>query len=83
VQLGGFTIADQAYIEALPADNTANSPGIIGLGPASGSLIFNDYLGDASGSPFLDRVFANGSVPAYITTTCAFVCAAPSFICVC
>jgi hypothetical protein len=69
VSFAGYNITSQAFIEA--DDNTSGSPGIIGLGPASGSTIFNDLHSNLSAAPILDRIFANGSVPAYITTTYA------------
>jgi hypothetical protein len=81
VTFAGCTIPNQAYLEVPAGNGVPGTQGIIGLGPASGSNIL-DTLSTAAFAtapvnvtqalgmaPPLDRIFANGSVPAFITST--------------
>jgi hypothetical protein len=68
LELAGITVKDQAFLEA--DENSSGSPGIIGLGPATGSVIYQTFLGDKEAEPPLDRIWAqNSSSQMYITTT--------------
>jgi hypothetical protein len=69
--VAGITVSDQAFIEA-DTDST-NSPGIFGLGPATGSIVYQTFAGQADAAPPLDRIFAlNSSSEGYITSTLVF-----------
>jgi hypothetical protein len=68
LEIAGVTVKAQAFLNAL--ENDSGSPGIIGLGPATGSVIFNKFQGDAEASPPLDRIFGqNKTSQRFITTT--------------
>ncbi|THH04274.1 hypothetical protein EW145_g5641 [Phellinidium pouzarii] len=52
----GFTVEDQAYINAIPASDDPPIPGLIGLGPSSLSNI-RLQVKMSAGDPPLDRIF--------------------------
>ncbi|KAG5644774.1 hypothetical protein DXG03_007682 [Asterophora parasitica] len=67
VQLIGFTIPDQAFLEIEPDQENKAGEGIIGLGPNDGSNIYQE-IGNAAGAALIDRIFLqNQSMPTYIT----------------
>ncbi|THV05271.1 acid protease [Dendrothele bispora CBS 962.96] len=66
MEFNGFTIPDQAYMNAIAVQDIAFT-GIIGLGPSSASPI-RAMLNDSSGDPALDRIFRqNMSTPNTLT----------------
>jgi hypothetical protein len=83
--LAGYTIPNQAYLEVPAGNGVPGTQGVIGLGPAAGSGILETLFAPAFATepvtttqalgmaPPLDRIFANGSVPAFITSTCVFL----------
>ncbi|TRM63783.1 aspartic peptidase domain-containing protein [Schizophyllum amplum] len=67
LEFSGFTVPDQAYIEVTPSRSQPASVGLIGLGPNSGSNVYQE-MGDDSGMAVLDSIFTqNTSTPNYIT----------------
>ncbi|KAK7469159.1 hypothetical protein VKT23_003650 [Stygiomarasmius scandens] len=65
ISFDGFSIPDQAYMNAITSDTGA--PGILGLGPSSASSI-RPMLGGSDGDPLLDRIFRqNMSTPNVLT----------------
>ncbi|CCM01494.1 uncharacterized protein FIBRA_03548 [Fibroporia radiculosa] len=60
-----FTVENQAFLNA--TQNSAGDPGILGLGPNSGSDIYEQF-NDETGDTVLNRIFLqNTSTPNYIT----------------
>ena len=56
-------------MQVTPSDENPGGTGLIGLGPNSGSSIFNDVGGVYGGVAVVDRIFAeNTSTPNFITT---------------
>lgn len=63
----GYTVKDQAFIEVTPSTDTPDGVGLIGLGPSTGSEVFNT-LKSSAGDPPIDRIFRQDtSVPNFIS----------------
>jgi hypothetical protein len=70
VSLAGFTIPHQAYIEAVSANVTdIVGDGLLGLGLAAGSKIFDALGSKPAAEPPLHSIVGGGDVPAYFTVT--------------
>lgn len=64
----GYTISNQAFIEVTPSSNLPNVPGILGLGPNSGSRVHASLNNQPQGDTVLDRIFQqNVSTPNFLT----------------
>jgi hypothetical protein len=58
--VAGITVSAQAFIEA--DDDSTGVPGILGLGPALGSVVYNTFIPtDPTKAPPLDRIFSEDS----------------------
>jgi hypothetical protein len=67
-EFAGYTIDNQAFIEAPPDAQNALGSGIVGLGPSDGSNIFLDMKNSAAGNPPVDNIFLqNLSAPNILT----------------
>ncbi|KAK0487696.1 aspartic peptidase domain-containing protein [Armillaria novae-zelandiae] len=67
LEFAGYTVQDQAFLQVTPDSENPIGMGIIGLGPTSGSTIYN-ALNNSVGYPVLDRIFLqNTSTPNYLT----------------
>ncbi|KAH8112968.1 acid protease [Phellopilus nigrolimitatus] len=70
VELGfdGFTVPDQAYINAYSVDDMpSGSSGILGLGPSAPSTV-RRLVNSSAGDPPLDRIFRqNSSTPNFLS----------------
>ncbi|KAK0487697.1 aspartic peptidase domain-containing protein [Armillaria novae-zelandiae] len=67
LEFAGYTVQDQAFLQVTPNSEQPIGMGIIGLGPTSGSSIYN-ALNNSVGYPVLDRIFLqNTSTPNYLT----------------
>ncbi|PBK97381.1 acid protease [Armillaria gallica] len=63
----GYTVQDQAFMQVTPDSDHTIGAGIIGLGPTTGSVIYNK-LNTSVGYTVLDRIFLqNTSTPNYYT----------------
>ncbi|KAK0243957.1 aspartic peptidase domain-containing protein [Armillaria nabsnona] len=63
----GYTVQDQAFMQVTPDNDHLIGTGIIGLGPTTGSVIYNN-LTTSVGYTVLDRIFLqNTSTPNYLT----------------
>ncbi|KAK0441623.1 aspartic peptidase domain-containing protein [Armillaria borealis] len=66
LQLAGYTVQDQAFMQVTPDSDTIGT-GLIGLGPTSSSNIYAT-LNTSAGYAVLDRIFLqNTSTPNYLT----------------
>lgn len=64
----GYTISNQAFIEVSPSSNLPKVPGMLGLGPNSGSRIHTSLKNQPQGDTVLDRIFQqNVSAPNILT----------------
>ncbi|KAH9013842.1 aspartic peptidase domain-containing protein [Lactarius pseudohatsudake] len=64
----GFTVPDQAFIEVPSRGDARDGTGLIGLGPNTLSVIHNALNNQSSGDTPLDRVFRqNLTTPNYLT----------------
>ncbi|PBK75119.1 acid protease [Armillaria solidipes] len=67
LQLAGYTVQDQAFMQVTPDSENTIGTGIIGLGPTSSSNIYAT-LNTSAGYAVLDRIFLqNTSTPNYLT----------------
>ncbi|KAK0243960.1 aspartic peptidase domain-containing protein [Armillaria nabsnona] len=67
LEFAGYTVQDQAFMQITPDSDHPIGMGIIGLGPTSGSAIYNN-LTTSVGYTVLDRIFLqNTSTPNYLT----------------
>ncbi|KAK0464237.1 aspartic peptidase domain-containing protein [Desarmillaria tabescens] len=67
LEFAKYTVRDQAFMEVTPDDDHEEGIGLIGLGPTSGSNIYNT-LNTSAGYAVLDRIFLqNTSTPNYLT----------------
>ncbi|TFK70924.1 acid protease [Pluteus cervinus] len=67
LDFAGFTVQSQAYLEVTPDTDNPQGTGLIGLGPNSGSSIFQTVSTPASAT-VLDRIFLqNTTTPNFIT----------------
>ncbi|KAF8230075.1 acid protease [Tricholoma matsutake] len=63
----GKTVPDQAFLEVVPDSNNPDGSGILGLGPNSGSNIY-ETVGSTVGAAVADRIFLqNTSTPNFVT----------------
>ncbi|SJL07765.1 uncharacterized protein ARMOST_11115 [Armillaria ostoyae] len=68
LEFAGYTVQDQAFMQVMPdnGDHTIGT-GIIGLGPTTNSVIYNE-LNTSATYTVLDRIFLhNTSTPNYLT----------------
>ncbi|KAF8496886.1 aspartic peptidase domain-containing protein [Russula emetica] len=64
----GYTVPDQAFMQVTPTSNTPQVPGMLGLGPNSGSSIHVSLNNQPQGDTVLDRIFRqNVSTPNILT----------------
>ncbi|KAK0464236.1 aspartic peptidase domain-containing protein [Desarmillaria tabescens] len=67
LEFSRYTVRDQAFMEVTPDTDNKKGKGVIGLGPTSGSNIYNT-LNTSAGFAVLDRIFLqNTSTPNYLT----------------
>ncbi|KAK0243959.1 aspartic peptidase domain-containing protein [Armillaria nabsnona] len=67
LQLAGYTVQDQAFMQVTPDSDHPIGTGLIGLGPTSGSNIYTT-LNTSARYAVLDRMFLqNTSTPNYLT----------------
>ncbi|KAK0243958.1 aspartic peptidase domain-containing protein [Armillaria nabsnona] len=67
LEFAGYTVQDQAFMQVIPDSENAIGTGLIGLGPTTGSVIYN-RLNTSVGYTVLDRIFLqNTSTPNYYT----------------
>ncbi|KAJ7079759.1 aspartic peptidase domain-containing protein [Mycena belliarum] len=65
---GGYTVPKQAFIEVPPDTAHPIGQGLIGLGPSSGSVIYQAFASEDEGNTVLDSIFIqNTSTPNFIT----------------
>ncbi|KAH9007228.1 acid protease [Lactarius hatsudake] len=68
LEILGFTVPDQAFIEVPSGDGAPDGTGLIGLGPNIGSLVHEALDDLPAGDTPLDRVFRqNLTTPNYLT----------------
>ncbi|KAI0250550.1 aspartic peptidase domain-containing protein [Lactifluus subvellereus] len=68
LELLGFTVPDQAFIEIVPTADAPEGTGLIGLGPSSGSKVLEALSNQATGDPPIDRIFRQDpSTPNFIS----------------
>ncbi|KAI0043886.1 acid protease [Auriscalpium vulgare] len=68
LELAGFTVPDQAFMEVSPSANQLEGSGLIGIGPYNTSTILDALGGQLKGAPPLDRIFGqNISTSNYFT----------------
>ncbi|KAI0261787.1 aspartic peptidase domain-containing protein [Gloeopeniophorella convolvens] len=68
LEFSGYIVPEQAFIEVSPSPNTPPVPGMLGLGPNTGSRIHASFNNQPQGDAVLDRVFRqNISAPNYFT----------------
>ncbi|KAJ7069540.1 aspartic peptidase domain-containing protein [Mycena amicta] len=73
VQLGslefaGYTVPKQSYIQVSPDSDHPAGQGLIGLGPSSGSVVYEAFSAQDEGNTVLDSIFLqNTATPNYIT----------------
>ncbi|KAI9507214.1 acid protease [Russula earlei] len=65
----GYSVPSQAYIEVTPSNLAPDGTGLIGLGPSSGSIVLAAMnTSGSAGDPVIDNVFRqNVSVPNFIS----------------
>jgi hypothetical protein len=69
LQFAGFTVKDQIFMSAEDNESGSNF-GIIGLGPNSGSVWFNEFDNKSIADTTLTRIFTqNATTQMYITST--------------
>ncbi|KAK0504253.1 aspartic peptidase domain-containing protein [Armillaria luteobubalina] len=67
LEFSGYTVQDQAFLQITPDNDHPIARGLIGLGPTTGSKIYNK-LNTSAGYAVLDRIFLqNTSTPNYLT----------------
>ncbi|KAI8978776.1 acid protease [Trametes punicea] len=67
LEFAGYTVDNQAFINASPSSSNPAGTGLIGLGPSSGSQV-QSTIGSSAGDPTLDRIFQQDtSTPNFIT----------------
>ncbi|PBK97380.1 acid protease [Armillaria gallica] len=67
LEFAGYIVQDQAFMQVTPDSEHPIGAGIIGLGPTTGSVIYNN-LTTSVGYTVLDRIFLqNTSTPNYLT----------------
>ncbi|KAH9007466.1 aspartic peptidase domain-containing protein [Lactarius deliciosus] len=68
LEILGFTVPDQAFIEVPSRGDAPDGTGLIGLGPNTLSVIHNALNNQSSGDTPLDRIFRqNLTTPNYLT----------------
>ncbi|KAH9037652.1 aspartic peptidase domain-containing protein [Lactarius pseudohatsudake] len=68
LEILGFTVPDQAFIEVPAGDGAPDGTGLIGLGPNTGSHIHDALIDLPAGDTPLDRIFLqNPTTPNYLT----------------
>ncbi|KAI9431473.1 aspartic peptidase domain-containing protein [Lactarius indigo] len=68
LEILGFTVPDQAFIEVPSGGDAPNGTGLIGLGPNTNSVIHNALNNQSAGDTPLDRIFRqNLTTPNYLT----------------
>ncbi|KAF8264653.1 aspartic peptidase domain-containing protein [Lactarius quietus] len=64
----GYTVPNQAFLEISPTSNAPSVPGMLGLGPNSGSRVLASLNYQPQGDTVLDRIFQqNVSTPNILT----------------
>ncbi|GBE83085.1 acid protease [Sparassis crispa] len=67
LELLGYLVPDQAFINQLASNMSLMGSGVIGLGPPSGSVVLST-LGSSTGKPALEQIFEqNKTTPNYLT----------------
>lgn len=68
LEILGYTVSDQAFLEVSPTPDVPPVPGMLGLGPNSGSRVHASLDNQSQGSAVLDRIFQqNVSSPNILT----------------
>nr|GAT43188.1 predicted protein [Mycena chlorophos] len=67
LDFAGYTVQNQAYIQVTPSSSQPAGQGLIGLGPSSGSIVYQAFEASEGNTP-LDNIFLqNTATPNYIT----------------
>ncbi|KAI9448436.1 acid protease [Lactarius indigo] len=68
LEILGFTVPDQAFIEVPSGGDAPDGTGLIGLGPNTGSHVHDAFNDQSGGDTPLDRIFRqNLTTPNYLT----------------
>ncbi|KAJ7274248.1 aspartic peptidase domain-containing protein [Mycena rebaudengoi] len=68
LQFSEYAVPKQAFMEVVPDDDHPEGQGLIGLGPSSGSNVFQAFSEATEGLTVLDSIFLqNKETPNYIT----------------
>ncbi|KAJ7143496.1 aspartic peptidase domain-containing protein [Mycena crocata] len=68
LDFAGYTVPNQAFLEVPPDSEHPVGQGLIGLGPSSGSIVYDAFEKEDQGNTVLDSIFIqNTTTPNYIS----------------